>query len=70
MFSSVVFTWFCSVNPDKGEGRGKEVIWDPHGAHSFPMTTLLPTLKLTPGRKQRLEPKFYQTAMGISHARR
>lgn len=25
----VVFTWFCSVNPDKGEGRGKEVLLDP-----------------------------------------
>lgn len=29
MFVSVVFPWFYSVNPDKGEGRGKEVILDP-----------------------------------------
>lgn len=64
-FSSV-FTWFCSMGPDDGEGGGREVILDAHEAHSFPMTSLLPTPK--PTRKQRLEPEFYQTAMGISHA--
>ena len=70
LFFSLVFTWFCSESVDKGKGGGREVIFILHGAHSFPVTPLLPILKPTPSRKHTQEPRFYQTAMGISHAHR